>query len=168
MGKYTNLAIIYNISVFLIVGVVTFLYYLFEKKNKKKIYDNYIQHEFVTKKKNQRVSERILVPEDLDFMVTLTDPLFFSLKAKVVDISNSGLACKPNFPLKKLPVDIELNNLIMDTPDNSILIKKVKVVRLQHQPDKRILGFHILEIENEESEKLNNIALRLKDFQQSD
>ncbi len=46
MGKYTNLAIIYNVMVFIIVGILTFLYHMFENKNKKKNYNNYIQHEF--------------------------------------------------------------------------------------------------------------------------
>lgn len=111
-----------------------------------------------------RAVPRISVPESMEIVLTLTDNEYFGLKACALDMSLSGIAVKPDFPLKKLPLNISIQNVLVVTPINTFVVRKMKTVRIDHQVDKRLLAYHIEKIDPDQFENLKTFIAYLDKF----
>jgi hypothetical protein len=149
-----------------LIGIVVFFYYSAERKKKEKIRNSFKN---ISKKQNVdyndlRTVPRILIPELLGISLTLTDESYFGLKAFAIDVSGSGFSVRPDFPLRKLPIDTVLNNILVKTSINSFVIKKIRTVRYKHEIKKRLLAFEIISIDENQKKKLIDFINYLKDY----
>ncbi len=152
-----------NIPLFVIIGfafaaIAAFALWKFmeaEKKKKAQIRDSFksFSERKSLQKTDLRSVPRLKIPELLNIDLTLTDEAYFGLRATAIDISESGFSVLPDFPLRKLPVDTELNNVLIKTPLNNFVIDKMKTVRYEHEIKKRVLAFKILAIDGSQKKK---------------
>lgn len=151
-----------------IIGVIFWAYFS-EKKKKEKIRESFKSFSKKKKLKNEdlRSVPRLEIPYLLTVFLTLTDEPFFGLKAAAIDISETGFSVKPDFPLRKLPIDTILNNVLVKTPINNFTIEKMKTVRYEYEIKKRVLAFKIITIEKSQKNKMlifmNHLDKYLKD-----
>ncbi|MCU0284775.1 MAG: hypothetical protein MUF15_00115 [Acidobacteria bacterium] len=157
---------IFLFSLTVTIVIMTVIYRSREKNKKKEIRNKFRKFTENTRlsKKELRTVPRISIPETVEIVLTLTDNEYFGLKAYAVDMSLSGFAVKPDFPLKKLPMDTYLKNVIVVTPINRFVIDMIRTVRLEHQVDKRLLAFHIEQIDGDQFEILKNFIAYLDTF----
>ncbi|MGE5344273.1 MAG: hypothetical protein ACM3SY_22630 [Candidatus Omnitrophota bacterium] len=154
-----------------IVGLIVLgilIYAINERKKKKHLQKKFMAfsetHQLQLDKPNARTVPRIKIPPMLDVFLTLTDDAYFGLKAHVTDISLAGFSAKPDFPLKKLPTNIIVNNVLIVTPINNFAIKEMKAVRIDHQINKRLMAFHIEKIDPDQQDHLNRFVCYLDEF----
>jgi hypothetical protein len=107
---------------------------------------------------------RVVVPDSLEVILTLTDNEYFGLKAVVMDMSLSGFSAKPDFPLKRLPLDTIVKNVLVVTPINTFVVKEMQTVRIDHQIDKRLMAFHIEKIDEDQFDNLKQFIAHLDEF----
>ena len=100
----------------------------------------------------------------MEIVLTLTDSEYFGLKARALDISLSGFAVIPDFPLKKLPLNVSLKNVFVVTPINTVVIREMKPVRIDHQVNRRLLAYHIEKIDGDQFENLKRFMGYLDNF----
>lgn len=153
------------IIIIVVVGVII-VYQVLESRKKKAMQQKFrsFSDNYKISKKNLRAVPRAIIPSSLDVILTLTDDEFFGLKARALDISLSGFSVKPEFPLKKLPLDATIKNVLVVTPINTFVIKEMKPVRIDHHIDKRIMAFHILKIDEDQFENLKQFINYLDEF----
>lgn len=148
--------IIFLILLFFGIICIIFWAYSAEKKKREKFRDSF--KSFSEKKKikqeDLRSVPRINLPNLLNISLTLTDEPYFGLKAIAIDISETGFSVQPDFPLRKLPVNAILNNILVKTPINNFVIDKIKTIRYEHEIKKRLLAFEILSIDENQKNKL--------------
>ena len=127
-----------------------------KKKKRDKIRDSFKSFSEKKKIKNEdlRSVPRTNLPELLNVVLTLTDEAYFGLRAAATDISETGFSVKPEFPLRKLPVDAVINNVLVRTPMNNFVIDKIRTVRYEHEIKKRLLAFEIVSIDEKQKNKL--------------
>jgi len=156
----------FSIAIILLMVIVSIIYLILEKKKKKKIVNKFkkFSEDHQVTKKNLRAVPRIAVPASLEVILTLTDDEFFGLKARALDMSLSGFSVKPGFPLKKLPLNKIIKNVLVVTPINTFAVKEMKTVRIDHQIDKRLLAFHIESIDEDQFENLKHFMTYLDEF----
>ncbi len=154
--------------VFLALSIILIaIVYIFQEKKKKKR----IKRKFKQFTENHKLSReemrtvpRISIPEAMDIILTLTDNDYFGLKAHTLNMSLTGFAVKPNFPLKKLPLNMIIKNAEVVTPINTFVIREMKAIRINHQVDKRLIAFHIEKIDGDQFEKLKTFMTYLDNF----
>jgi hypothetical protein len=152
-----------------LIAVVISVFVVFIKSEKKK--KKTISKEFKTfsqtyqlPENNMRAVPRVTIPNSLDVVLTLTDNDYFGLRAYALDMSLSGFSVKPDFPLKKLPVNVLIHNVLVVTPINTFAIKEMKTIRIDHQIEKRIMAFHIVQIDEDQFENLKTFMAHLDEF----
>lgn len=111
-----------------------------------------------------RGGERLAVPAALHASVTLTDGEWFGLHGRITDISATGLGIKPDFPLKRVPLDVVLNNVLVNTPLNHFVIRQARTVRIEHQVQKRLLGLQLLAVDDDQRCELQRFQEHLHAF----
>jgi hypothetical protein len=79
-------------------------------------------------------------------------------------MSYSGIAVKPDFPLKKLPLNVVIKNVLVVTPINTFVVREMRTVRIDHQVDKRLLAYHIEKIDGDQFENLKTFIAYLDKF----
>ncbi len=80
------------------------------------------------------------------------------------NISLSGFAINPEFPLKKIPTGTELEDVMVKNPVETYKIKTIKSIMLHHDINKRLLGLKILSIGDPEFETHKNLLHYLEEF----
>ena len=162
----TNNLLIYIFIFIIVIITVLIIYGLREKKKKKDIRKNFrrFTESYQFSKNDLRKVKRIKIPNRLNVILTLTDNEYFGLKAKAIDISLKGFAVKPDYPLKLLPINTILNNVLVSTPINNFVIKRMKAVRTEHQIKKRLLAYEIVEIEENHKKELEKFVLYLDKY----
>ena len=152
-------------AVTLVAGVIGFYIYMERKKKKdiKKKFKKYSES-YKLSKKDMRTVPRVTIPQTIDVGLALTDEAYFGLKANAADMSLSGFSVNPAFPLKKLPLNVVINNILVTTPISTFVVKTMSTVRIEHQPDKRLLAFRIEEIDSDQFEILKNFMTYLDNF----
>lgn len=138
-----------------IIGAVIWKYYSTEKKKRDAIRDSFksFSERKDISKSDLRAVKRLVIPELLSVILTLTDEAYFGLNALALDISEKGFSVIPDFPLRKLPIGIELNNVLVKTPLNNFVVDKIKTVRYEHEINKRVLAFEILSVDEKQRDK---------------
>ncbi len=150
--------------------MVTLLYIYLEKKKKqelKKKFRKYSEN-YKLSQKDLRAVPRIGIPSTMEIQLALTDEDFFGLKAYALDMSLSGFSVRPTFPLKKLPIAAQIHNVLVTTPINSFAVKTMRTVRIEHQLDKRLMAFHIEDIDGDQFELLKTFMAYLYNFLKDD
>lgn len=162
----TTAVLAFSIGILVLIIIVSIVYVILENKKKKKVRKSFrnFSQDYKVSKKNMRAVPRVSVPEPLDVTLTLTDNDYFGLKARALDISLSGFSVKPDFPLKKLPLNLVVNNVLVVTPINTFVIKEMRTVRIDHQIEKRLMAFHILNIDEDQFDNLKQFMAYLDEF----
>jgi hypothetical protein len=156
----------FSIAIIALIVIVSIIYMVMERRKRQTIRKNFREFSAAHKvsKKNLRAVPRVTVPSALEVILTLTDNPYFGLKASALDMSLSGFSVKPDFPLRKLPLNTILNNVLVVTPINTFVIKEMKTVRIDHQVDKRLMAFHIESIDEDQFENLKQFMNYLDEF----
>ncbi len=165
MNKMTG---ILEFTILLVVAIIliTLIYISREKKKKdevKKKFKRFTEN-YQLSKQEMRAVPRIAVPDRMEIVLTLTDSEYFGLKARAMDISLSGFAVIPDFPLKKLPLNAYIKNVLVVTPINTFVIREMKTIRIDHQVDRRLLAYHIEKIDGDQFENLKTFMGYLDNF----
>ena len=156
----------FSIAIIVVIIVISIIYRLGGKKRRRDVrkkFRSFTDRHPVTQK-NLRAVPRVVVPESLEVLLTLTDTEYYGLKAFAIDMSLSGISAKPDFPLKRLPVETVLKNVLVVTPINTFVIKEMKTVRIDHQIDKRLIAFHIEKVDEDQFENLKQFMAHLDEF----
>jgi hypothetical protein len=156
----------FSIAFLVVIIAVSVIYRLVEKKRRKTVKNKFrsFTDRYKVIQKNLRAVPRVVVPESLEVILTLTDKAFYGLKAHAIDMSLSGFSAKPDFPLKRLPLETVIKNVLVLTPLNTIVVKEMKTVRIEHQIDRRLMAFHIEKIDEDQFEKLKQFISHLDEF----
>lgn len=163
----TTVVLVFSVGIIILIIAVSMVYVILEKKKKQRVKLEFrsFSRDYKISKKNMRAVPRVSVPQSLDVILTLTDNEYFGLKARALDISLSGFSVKPDFPLKRLPLNVIINNVLVVTPINTFVVKEMKTVRIDHQIDKRLMAFHIKTVEEDQFANLKHFMSYLDEFQ---
>jgi hypothetical protein len=156
----------FSIGIIALIVIVTFIYTLLEKRKKKNVTRRFreFSEDHKISRKNLRAVPRVTVPRDLEVTLTLTDNEYSGLKAHALDLSLSGFSVRPDFPLRKLPLNAIIKNVLVITPINTFAIKEMKTVRIDHQIEKRLMALHIENIDEDQFENLQQFMAYLDEF----
>lgn len=146
--------------------LIVLAYRIMERRRKKAIRRKF--HRFSTSVRaapaELRAGQRLTIPEALQAEITLTDSDWFGLKGRIVDLSPGGFGIKPDFPLKKVPLQTVLNNVLVNTPEANFVVRQARTVRIEHQTQKRLLGLQILVIDDDQNIELQRFMNQLQEF----
>lgn len=159
---------IVEFTVFLAVVIIliALVYLSREKKRKREVKKKFrkFTENYQLSQQDMRTVPRITIPDPMEITLTLTDNEFFGLKAHAIDMSLSGFAVKPDFPLKRLPLNTHLKNVLVVTPINTFVVREMRTVRIDHQVDKRLMAYHIEKIDGDQFEDLKTFIAYLDNF----
>lgn len=152
--------------IIVIVVIVMVIYLVFEKKKKDKIKKEFKEFttNFSLSNKDLRTVPRILIPGPLEVILTFSYGKHKELKSCAVNMSLSGIAVKPDFSLKKLPLNATLENVSVETPINNFIIKELKQVRIENKVKNKLLAFNIVNIDEDQFEELKSFMRFLYKF----
>jgi hypothetical protein len=156
----------FSIGIIIVIIFVSIIYQWMEKKKRESIrkkFRNFSESHRVSSR-NLRAVPRVMVPDSLEVTLTFTEKEYFGLNANALDISLSGFSVKPDFPLRRLPLNILVKNTMVVTPINTFVVREMKTVRIDHQVDRRLLAFHIEKIDEDQFEKLKRFMSYLDEF----
>jgi hypothetical protein len=156
----------FSIGIIALVVTVTIIYIILEKIKKKNVTGKFrkFSENHKLNRKNLRAVPRVRVPRSLEVILTLTENEYFGLKARVLDLSLSGFSVRPDFPLRKLPLNAVLKNVLVITPINTFVIKEMKTIRIDHQIERRLMAFHIENVDEDQFENLQQFMAYLDEF----
>lgn len=156
----------FSIGIIALVVIVTIIYIILEKIKKKNVTSKFrkFSENHKVNRKNLRAVPRVRVPRSLEVILTLTENEYFGLKARVLDLSLSGFSVRPDFPLRKLPLNAVLKNVLVITPINTFVIKEMKTIRIDHQIERRLMAFHIEIVDEDQFENLQQFMAYLDEF----
>lgn len=160
-GVYVFAAVIVGL-----IAIAMIITSLLEKRKRNKVNQKFknFSSDFKVSQKNARSVPRVTVPPALSVLLTLTDDEYFGFKARALDVSFTGFSVKPDFPLKRLPINIIIKNVMVTTPINHFIIREMKTVRFDHQVDMRLLAFQIVSIDDDQAELLKTFISYLDEF----
>jgi hypothetical protein len=133
----------------------------------KRIFRSFSEKEGSRLNRESRSVPRVSVPGSLDVLFRIRDDRWLDRCGRVADLSLSGLAVEPDFPLKKIPPDAELGMVEVETPINRFVLEKVRAVRVEHQISKRVLAFKILSVSEENFDEMKRFIVYLDAFSQT-
>ncbi len=156
----------FSICIIALIVMVTIIYFILEKRKKINATRRFrkFSEDHNVSRKNLRAVPRVTVPNSLEVILTLTDNEYPGLKARALDLSLSGFSVKPDFPLRKLPLNVVIKNVTVTTPINTFTIKEMRTVRIDHQIEKRLMAFHIENIDEDQFENLQQFMAYLDEF----
>ncbi len=114
--------------------------------------------------RDMRAVPRVLIPEDLDVTLTFSGPKYSLHKAFVMDVSLSGFATSLSFGARKIPLSEDFQDVLVETPINSFLVKRLKSVRIESQMEKRVMAFQIVDIDEDQFAELKSFMAHLSNF----
>jgi len=142
--------------IIVIVVIVMVIYLIFEKKRKDKIKKEFKEFttNFSLSDKDLRTVPRISIPESLEVIITFSCGKYEGLKSHAIDMSLSGIAVRPDFSLKKIPLNATLENVLVKTPVNNFSIRELKQARTENRAGKKLMAFNIVSIDEDQFEEL--------------
>ena len=165
MGGHSTIIIIFA---FLIpVGAISIGgFYLFEKRKGRKITTRFreFSKKYKITEKDLRSVPRILIPENINVSVKLSEKPYARLKGKVVDMSLSGFRVSFKSPFKVIPDDQIFRNVTIITPLERIFIKSIKIVRIENSVKKVIFALYIKDIDENDYTELKNTMIYFEKF----
>lgn len=151
-------------SIFVLTIITILVLDRWNRRRVKRIFRSFSEKEASRLNRESRSVPRVSVPGPLDVFFHIQDERWKNRSGRVMDLSLAGLAVEPDFPLKKLPPDIELGDILVETPINRFMIEKVRAVRVEHQISKRILAFKILSVSEENFAEMKRFIIYLDAF----
>ncbi len=155
------------VSVLFATIIMVYLLDRWQRRRIRRIFKKFSEREGARLNKESRSVPRVSIPDSLDVLFTIGDERWKGRGGRVADLSLSGLAVEPGFPLKKLPADVELENLEVETPLNSFVLEKVRAVRVEHQLGRRVLAFKILAVSERDFSELRRFIVYMDAFAQT-
>ncbi len=130
---------------------------LLERRRRRDVRQKFRQSrgDFAHSGQEGRRSFRRVLPPGEQVWITLTEPDRLGQRAKVIDLSQSGMAIEPDFPLKLLPPGTELANVLVETPAGALVIRRARTVRLEHEIRHRRLALRIEAIDADQQSLLD-------------
>lgn len=161
-----NSLLIFIVGLILALATIFILQAYFEKRKRDLAKDRF--REFTSKQRNisneARAVPRVSVPDDLPINISMRTDIPDPLNGSVMDISLSGFAICPFFPLKKLALKTSVGPVEINTPNEMITVKRAEVIRIEHKLNKRLLAFKISDIENAQFNTLKQFIISLDKF----
>lgn len=114
--------------------------------------------------KDVRAVPRVLIPENLDVLLLFSGQKNSSHKALVMDVSLSGFATRLSFGTRKVPLNEEFEDVLVETPINSFRVKRLKAVRIEPRIEKRMMAFQIVDIDEDQFAELKSFMAHLNNF----
>lgn len=170
MNDQVNSIVVFTVILAVAIVLITLYYIIREKKKKTEIkrkFKKYTEN-YRLSREELRTVPRVTIPPGMEISLTLTDSAYFGLKARALNMSLSGFAVRPDFPLKKLPINVVLKNVLVVTPINTFVVREMRTVRIDHQVDKRLLAYHIDKIDGDQFENLKTFMAYLDSFLKDD
>lgn len=165
MGGHSIIIIIFA---FLIpAGAITIGgFYFFEKKKGRKITTRFkeFSKKYKITEKDLRLVPRILIPENINVSVKLSEKQYIRLKGKVVDMSLSGFRVSFRSPFKAIPEDQIFRDVVIVTPLNRIKVKSLKIVRIENSIKKVIFALYIKDVDENDYADLKNTMIYFEKF----
>ena len=161
-----NIIILLSVSILVLVTTVAAIFVFLKRRKKREIREKFkrFTESHNLSKKDMRAVPRILIPESFDVVLSLTETDYFGLKSRVKDMSLSAFAAKPDFHLKRLPLNSFLKNVLIVTPINSFVIKEMNTIRVDDRYEKKVVVFKIINIEADQFEELKRFMAYLDKF----
>ena len=157
--------IIFAIIFFAFILFFLFFYLFHEKRKKKNLTEKFrrFSQNYEISNKEMRGAKRISIPHHLKIEITFTYSNV-QFKGTIENISLSGFAINPEFPLKKISTGTILENIVVKNPVETYKINSIKSIMLHHDINKRLLGLKILSIGDSEFETHKNLLHYLEEF----
>lgn len=155
------------VSVLIITIVIVYLLDRWHRRRIRRIFKTFSEREAGRLNRENRSVPRVSIPESLEVRFVIHDERWPRRAGRVVDLSLSGLAVEPNFPLKKLPLDVELSCFDVETPINRFTLEKVRAVRVEHQLGRRVLAFKILSVSERDFSEMKRFIVYMDAFSKS-
>jgi hypothetical protein len=152
-----------------IIGVILILlliYLRLERKKKKLLKDKFrtFSKNFDLPQGDLRAVPRIAIPQSMEVVLSINESAGQDLRFFILDISLSGFLAEPNFPPKKVPSDSILQQITITTPINHFLIEEIELLRIEQRLKKKVMGFRIRKIDEEQFEELKMFIKFLDKF----
>jgi len=155
-------------SLYFLGLVFTFIliYIIIERKKKQNIQTRFrkFSENHQISGNDMRDANRITVPDSLGVTVSYALKDKVAYDSRVENISLSGFAVKSDFPLKKQAVGTEILNVKIKSPSLIYHIKRLKIVRSDPHPAKRLMAFSIVDINSGDFNLHKQLVLNLKNF----
>ncbi len=140
--------------------------YFFEKKKGRNITTRFreFSKKYKITEKDLRSVPRVLIPENINVSVKLSESEYTRLKGKVVDMSLSGFRVSFRSPFRVIPEDQIFRNVLIVTPLNRINVRSLKIVRIENSVKKVIFALYIKDIDENDYTDLKNIMIYFEKF----
>lgn len=158
---------LFSLYFLLLVLVLLLIYFIYERRKKSRIKEEFkaFYRRTQLSKREMRGAKRIFLPDALEVTVTFVDPAGTPLRKGIVsDISLSGLAFKPRFPIRKLVTGKILTAVDIHTPVIDYRVARAEVIRFEQTISRRLLAIKIIEIDDREFDKHKNLLNYFEDF----
>jgi len=144
--------------------------YLLEKKRGRKITTRFreFSKKYKITEKDLRSVPRILIPDNINVSVKLSEKQYIRLKGKIVDMSLSGFRVSFRSPFKAIPEDQIFRDVVIVTPLNRIGIKSLKIVRIENSIKKVIFALYIKDINEKDYTDLKNTMIYFEKFSKNE
>ncbi len=152
--------------IIVLIVIVKVIYLILEKKKKGKIKKKFkgFINSFSLSNKDLRTVPRISIPESLEVIITFSYGKHEGLKSYAINMSLSGIAVKPDFSLKKIPLNATLENVLVKTPVNNFVIRELKQARIESRTENKLMAFNIVNIDEDQFEELKSFMSFLYKF----
>ena len=163
-GKNPSL-ILFVIAIILILMFLVIVKYMFEvRRTRKKLEEIIDKRDFpkINQERDFRNSKRVKVFREDNVQVRFKEGEHKDETGILLDISRGGMSFEPNFPLRRMYVDEMINNFEIVKGTTKILIKKAKVVRIQHLYHKRVIAFRFLDMDLSNRDQLVKLISNLE------
>jgi hypothetical protein len=162
--------ILFALMIFLLlVLLVAACYWVAESRRKSKFRQRFHRaaENSATPATEHRRTRRLAIPAALAVSLSFTEGEYFGLTGRVVDIGTQGFGLRPDFPLKRLPLHITVNNVLVSTPINTFMVKEARTVRIEHIPSKRLLGLEVVAMAEDQQLEMNRFMAYVKELSAS-
>ncbi len=161
-----SIIIIFFLFVILLTAFTIGGIFLYEKKKRSKITSRFreFSRKYKISEKDLRSVPRILIPDNINVSVKLSEKPYVRLKGKVVDMSLSGFRVSFRSPFKVIPDDQIFRNVTIITPLERIIIKSIKIVRIENSIKKVTFALYIKDIDENDYTELKKIMIYFEKF----
>jgi len=141
-----------------------------EKRRKARATDDFL--DFSRKhphpERDLRGMKRLLIPEDLDVLLTVKGLQGRLLRGLVKNISLSGVAVGMNWSRRNLQPDVELENAELETPLGRFRVERIRLVRQGCGTERGRAAFQFTRIDADQFEKIQHFLSYLDGYQKHD
>jgi hypothetical protein len=158
---------LFSIYFLLLVLILLLFYFIYERRKKSRIKEEFkrFYHKVHLSEREMRGAKRISLPEALEVTIAFTDPAGTPLRKGIVsNISLSGLAFKPRFPIRKLAPEQVITDVEIHTPVMEYRMARAEIIRFEQSISRRLLAIKIIEINDRDFDKHKNLLNYFEDF----